>query len=73
MSVNPDKTKLSFALQLARGSAAAAQAAAAQAHAGAAPVLPAAVWRSGDGATFVKWCGLLVNTATLELQGDYTR
>lgn len=27
----------------------------------------------GCGATFVKWCGLLLNTDTLELQGDYTR
>ena len=28
---------------------------------------------AGKGSTFIKWCGLLVNTATLELQGDYTR
>lgn len=67
--VNPEKTKLSFALQLAAAGAA---------EAGPGParqpeVVHAAVWRSGDGATFVKWCGLLINTATLELQGDYTR
>lgn len=28
---------------------------------------------SEDGSTFVAWCGLLVNTANLELQADYTR
>ena len=28
---------------------------------------------SGDGSTFVAWCGLLINTANLELQADYTR
>ena len=28
---------------------------------------------AGDGSEFVKWCGLLINTATLELQADYTR
>ncbi|KAL4423217.1 hypothetical protein ABPG77_000009 [Micractinium sp. CCAP 211/92] len=94
--VNPDKTKLSFALQLpaagppnpaACGPAGAAAAAAplaagsARSESGAAPaaasrgteVVPATVWRSADGATFVKWCGLLINVATLELQGDYTR
>ena len=26
-----------------------------------------------DGSTFVKWCGLLINTSNLELQADYTR
>ncbi len=94
--VNPDKTKLSFALQLpaagppnpaACGPAGAAAAAAplaagsARSESGAAPaaasrgteVVPATVWRSADEATFVKWCGLLINVATLELQGDYTR
>lgn len=106
VAVNPDKSKLSFALQLAaHGSAAGDVAGAASGAQGA--VMPATVWRSGerggaaaccpsvrrcawqgvpaclmrcplplrpgDGATFVKWCGLLINTATLELQGDYTR
>lgn len=28
---------------------------------------------AGDGSTFVKWCGLLINTQNLELQADYTR
>lgn len=71
--VNPDKTKLSFALQLppAAGAGAAGSLHAAAAAPGV--VMPAAVWRSGDGSTFVKWCGLLLNTATLEVQGDYTR
>lgn len=89
--VNPEKTKLSFALQLPAAGpagpfpgrpAARAAAPAAGAAAGAtmpasaargAEVVPATVWRSADGATFIKWCGLLVNTATLELQADYTR
>ena len=31
------------------------------------------VYVSGDGSTFVAWCGLLINTANLELQADYTR
>lgn len=66
MHVNPDKTKLSFALQLAAGAGAGA-------GAPAAAVMPAVVWRSACGATYIKWCGLLINAATLELQGDYTR
>jgi hypothetical protein len=80
VAVNPDKTKLSFALQLAAasscagvGSGSAAKGAASGAGGGQGGVMPATVWRSGDGATFVKWCGLLLNTGTLELQGDYTR
>ena len=28
---------------------------------------------AGDGSVFVKWCGLLINTSSLELQADYTR
>jgi hypothetical protein len=28
---------------------------------------------AADGATFVKWCGLLLNMFSLEVQGDYTR
>ena len=27
---------------------------------------------AGEGSTFIKWCCLLINTASLELQGDYT-
>lgn len=137
MVVNPDKTKLSFALQLAApssgggggsGIGSAAKGAASAAGGGQGGVMPATVWRSGerragsergaercgemyrasnrhirhrsaelpkrflpaiqfgfpiaaasptadagDGATFIKWCGLLLNTETLELQGDYTR
>ena len=29
--------------------------------------------RGADGQEFMPWCGLLVNTATLDLQADYTR
>lgn len=151
VAVNPDKTKLSFALQLAApgsrdGSSggSATKDAASAAGSGQGAVMPATVWRSGEdggcvgksktlealccacpaspmfcpsrapacirhsaaagavdaapvgkcgpgrlllranppapaaaaageGATFVKWCGLLLNSQTLELQGDYTR
>ena len=59
MSVNPAKTRVSFALALG--------------EAAGGGVLPANLYRSDDGATFVKWCGLLINAATLELQADYTR
>ncbi|PSC73504.1 telomerase reverse transcriptase [Micractinium conductrix] len=67
--VNSDKTKLSFALQLAGEAGSSGGGRGGRGGA----VVPAAVWRSADGATFIKWCGLLINTATLELQGDYTR
>jgi telomerase reverse transcriptase len=30
-------------------------------------------WDAGDGRRFIKWCGLLVNVESLEIQGDYTR
>jgi telomerase reverse transcriptase len=36
-------------------------------------VLPPGTWDAGDGTLFMKWCGLLVNAATLEVQADYTR
>lgn len=35
--------------------------------------LPGALCAGADGQQFVKWCGLLVNVHTLELQADYTR
>ena len=35
--------------------------------------LPRSVWVDGAGRAFIKWCGLLVNEATLEVQADYTR
>ena len=31
------------------------------------------MYTDGAGSTFVKWCGLLINTSNLELQADYTR
>ena len=30
-------------------------------------------YRTADGAEFIKWCGLLINCASLEVQADYTR
>lgn len=101
--VNPDKTKLSFALQLVAALGASGSQPAAGPRGGG-EVMPATLWRAGerhcrscnpnclpgvfpahcvsnicmvrptgDGSTFVKWCGLLINTDSLELQGDYTR
>ena len=36
-------------------------------------VLPRNIYTAEDGQEFLKWCGLLINVRTLELQGDYTR
>ncbi len=36
-------------------------------------VLPRNTYTARDGQEFLKWCGLLINVRTLELQGDYTR
>lgn len=36
-------------------------------------LVPASLHRAASGAAFVKWCGLLINVASLEVQGDYTR
>ena len=30
-------------------------------------------YRTADGAEFIKWCGLLINCGSLEVQADYTR
>ena len=35
--------------------------------------LPRNTYAARDGQEFLKWCGLLINVRTLELQGDYTR
>lgn len=35
--------------------------------------LPRNTYTAKDGQEFLKWCGLLINTRTLELQADYTR
>lgn len=35
--------------------------------------IPPSIYVAGNGSCFVKWCGLLLNTRTLEFQGDYTR
>ncbi len=36
-------------------------------------MLQRGTYLAGDGSTFVKWCGLLINISNLELQADYTR
>ncbi|GAB4814869.1 hypothetical protein N2152v2_001915 [Parachlorella kessleri] len=58
--VNPHKTKLSFELSVGSSTRPPR-------------LLPAALHRAASGAAFIKWCGLLVNVANLEVQGDYTR
>ncbi|KAK9817956.1 hypothetical protein WJX72_004857 [[Myrmecia] bisecta] len=30
-------------------------------------------YHTADGCAFIRWCGLLINTRTLEMQADYTR
>ena len=66
ITINPAKTRLNFALGRSptpRGGAL-----------GTPPVPPRGnLWVAGDGTPFVKWCGLLVNAASLEVQADYTR
>ncbi|KAK9798933.1 hypothetical protein WJX73_003177 [Symbiochloris irregularis] len=57
LTVNPAKTRLNFDLQLP----------------GADGPIKRSVWVDGAGRGFVRWCGLLVNECTLEVQGDYTR
>lgn len=57
----------------ATGAAAAGAAAAAAGAGGGGMALPRSVWRAADGSEFIKWCGLLINAATLEIQADYTR
>jgi len=73
--VNPDKTKLSFQLKMKNtshggsdcGGGGGGGSAAARA------VVEPSVFTSSDGSSYVKWCGLLLNTTTLEIMGDYTR
>ena len=36
-------------------------------------VLPRNTYTAKDGEQFLKWCGLLINVRTMELQADYTR
>ena len=36
-------------------------------------VLPRNTYTAKDGQQFLKWCGLLINVRTMELQADYTR
>ena len=74
VKVNPDKTKLSFQLTLSASGAGngGAGAAGVPAEFGISVIQPS-VYTSGDGSQFVKWCGLLLNVESLEIQGDYTR
>ena len=66
ITINPAKTRLNFPL----GSPPSPQGS----SLGTPPVpLGGNLWIAGDGASFVKWCGLLVNAQSLEVQADYTR
>jgi hypothetical protein len=69
--VNPHKTKLSF--DLAQGAGGASAGTGLSSAGATAAVVPATLHRAASGAAFVKWCGLLINIANLEVQGDYTR
>ena len=66
ITINPAKTRLNFPL----GSPPSPQGS----SLGTPPVPPGGnLWVAGDSASFVKWCGLLVNAQSLEVQADYTR
>ena len=67
VAINPDKTKLSFPLIVPSSSGAGNDA---QAHA--TRTISPDLFISGGG-RFIKWCGLLLNVDSLEIQGDYTR
>ncbi len=72
--VNPAKTKLSFQLKIKN--TADGEGGGSGASGGVqvnVRVIEPSVYTSSEGSTFVKWCGLLLNTNTLELMGDYTR
>lgn len=59
VTINPAKTKANFPVVVK------------QSHE--TVLLKPNVHTTDDGNTFIKWCGLLINTCNLELQGDYTR
>ena len=67
--MNPHKTKLSFDLALAGTGGTSGGGG----GGGGGALVPASLYRDGTGAAFIKWCGLLINAASLEVQGDYTR
>ena len=35
--------------------------------------MPRSTYTASDGTEFIKWCGLLINATSLEVQADYTR
>ncbi|KAH7621700.1 putative Telomerase reverse transcriptase [Nannochloris sp. 'desiccata'] len=74
--VNPDKTKLSFQLKIKNtrcGGSDITGGGGGGMNAALNAVVEPSVYTSSDGSTYVKWCGLLLNTNTLEIMGDYTR
>ena len=73
--INPSKTKLSFPLRLpaTTTTGTGTGTAAITANKNTTVVAGPDVFVSGDGSRFVKWCGLLINADTLEIQADYTR
>eukprot|EP00955_Chlamydomonas_euryale_P009088 97304-Chlamydomonas_euryale.AAC.1 len=87
LSINPQKTQLNFDMTLPGAAATNMHAADGGAEpeprprqcASPAATAPAAgrllrnVWVDGAGRAFVRWCGLLLNACTMEVQADYTR
>jgi len=57
LSVNPKKTQVSFKVDT---------------NSDIGSIVPS-MFVEEDGSKFIKWCGLLVNTQSLELRADYTR
>ena len=56
VTINAEKTAVSFDCPAAASGG------------GGAGLLPRRLWHDGGGAAFLPWCGLLINTATLDIQ-----
>jgi telomerase reverse transcriptase len=69
VSVNPDKTKMNFPITLQPIGNSGAKGLATTAT----TTTPPNIYTAADDKTFIKWCGLLINCHTAEIQGDYTR
>jgi telomerase reverse transcriptase len=69
VSVNPDKTKMNFPITLQHIGKSGAEGLATTTI----TTTPPNIYRAADDNTFIKWCGLLINCHTAEIQGDYTR
>ncbi|GAX76318.1 hypothetical protein CEUSTIGMA_g3764.t1 [Chlamydomonas eustigma] len=81
-SINPLKTKLNFDMELERPLADCASDGQLNGQlngnrnprdTGRILHLKSNTWQDGHGSHFIRWCGLLLNAETLEVQADYTR